>query len=90
MIDTLALNGDMETLADIIGDDDKLRRIIIAFGGCSIYVPQTVQKKLKYASMREDFARYTGAGASNSEAIKLLAESYNLSTRRVRTIVYGA
>ncbi len=85
----IQLNEDMEILADIIGDDDKLHEILATFGGSNLYIPQTLDREVKYANIRYEYSRYIESGVSTGEALRLLSFSYNLSVRRIRGIVCG-
>lgn len=84
----IPVNEDIEMLANIIQDDEKMYEVIAAFSGCNIYVPSTLSRVFRQEQMRDDFNNLLkNSQMSKNRAYSLLGARYGLTSRRVRDII---
>lgn len=80
--------GELEQLAEIIGDDEKLLELVETFSGSSLYFPQKINREIIHHRMRTEFEELiTLPNITRNKVYMILAKRYGKSTRWVRTIV---
>ncbi len=84
----IPVNEDIEMLASIIQDDEKMYEVIAAFSGCNIYVPSTLNRIFRQEQIRDDFTDLLeNSQVSRNRTYSLLGARYGLTSRRVRDII---
>ena len=82
------LNPEIEQLAMIIQNDEKLLEVIQAFSGATIYIPQKITREIenrRIAAEFDDLIRLPNL--SRNKVYLILANRYGKSTRWIREIV---
>jgi len=66
---------------------DAMQRLCDHFGGESVYIPKRVPYVDRSERIKEEFVSHVHGGATCMNAYALVGEHFNLSTRRVQSII---
>lgn len=84
----MELSPEIEQLAEIIGDDEKVLELIQAFSGTTIYIPQKVNREIENYKIQVEFDELIRLpNISRNKIYGILAIRYGKSTRWIREIV---
>lgn len=84
----MELSPEIEQLAEIIGDDQKVLQLIQAFSGTTIYIPQKVNREIENHKILVEFDDLIRLpNLSRNKVYGILAARYGKTTRWIREIV---
>ena len=82
------LSPEVEQLAEIIGDEEKLMELIRVFSGTSIYIPQKITREIENRRIQTEFDELIRLpNLSRNKVYGVLAARYGRSARWIREIV---
>lgn len=84
----MELSPELEQLAEILGDNQKLLELIQAFSGTTIYIPQKINRVVENCRIQSEFDELIRLpNLSRNKVYGILAARYGKTTRWIREIV---